>query len=440
MSKVLKKSFIIILVFIILINSIAFGVNFKEPLKADAAVLMDLTTGEILYSKNPNKLLHPASLTKVMTAILVIENLNLEDEVVIDAKSPFVDGNRVYMTPGEKFSVEELLGTLLVKSANDSALALARYHSGSVDKFVDVMNAKAKEIGMENTVFKNPHGLDHDEHLTTASDLAKLSHYAMKNPKFREIVKMKKFSVPPTNKMNEIRVYENGNFFLNGVGKSHQINYKGKTIDIKYDLVNGIKTGYTDRAGHCLIASANFKDKEVVAVVLNTDFTNLYREARKLIDLGLFDITSEVLINAGDLVTQYELGDERNRKVGLIAKDTVKSYKIQGETLIDVDQQLVMKDDITLPIAKGDTLATLEYVNDGNVIGKTELVAADSVSDKQMLTEKTTFFNKKSKSTPLNRFGWIVFKIFLVFIVWRSIMTFINKTKKSIKNRLGDKN
>lgn len=435
MTLKMRSTILLGIVFILLFQTFSFALTPQYGIKAEAGLLLDITTGEVLYGKNPDTPMYPASLTKVLTAILVLEDLNLDDVVTIDDKSPFVDGSKMYLTPGEQLTVNQLLNTMLVKSANDAALALARYHSGTIEAFSEAMNAKALEIGATGSNFVNPNGLHDDAHVTTARDLGLIAAYAMKMPEFADIVKKTRLTIAPTNKQPEIRVYNNSNKLLWAEGSKYKMNYKGSNINIKYDIVTGVKTGFTNKAQQCIIASAKDGEKEMLAVILKTDANSIYSDARTLLDFGLYEIDSETLIHENDFVVSYDLNNEKGNKVDLVAKNTVKSYKIKGETLATAEQNLVMNEGIELPIQEGETLAILEFVNEGEVIGQTELIASSSISDKDMFTDDTKFFNEDKETSIYVKIGFTVLKVIAVLLLWRFIMTFINlqKRKREIK-------
>ena len=435
MTLKMRSTILLGIVFILLFQTFSFALTPQYGIKAEAGLLLDITTGEVLYGKNPDTPMYPASLTKVLTAILVLEDLNLDDVVTIDDKSPFVDGSKMYLTPGEQLTVKQLLNTMLVKSANDAALALARYHSGTIEAFSQAMNAKAIEIGATGSNFVNPNGLHDDAHVTTARDLGLIAAYAMKIPEFADIVKKTRLTVAPTNKQPEIRVYNNSNKLLWAEGSKYKMNYKGSNINIKYDIVTGVKTGFTNKAQQCIIASAKDGEKEMLAVILKTDANSIYSDARTLLDFGLYEIDSETLIHENDFVVSYDLNNEKGNKVDLVAKNTVKSYKIKGETLATAEQNLVMNEGIELPIKEGETLAILEFVNEGQVIGQTELIASSSISDKDMFTDDTKFFNEDKETSIYVKIGFTVLKVIAALFLWRLIMTFINvqKRKREIK-------
>ncbi len=216
-----------------------------------AEIIMDANSKRILHSKNINEKKYMASTTKILTAITVIEHCNISSIITVDKKTTGIEGSSIYLKEGEKLSVKDLLFGLMLRSGNDCAETLARYVSGSNEEFATLMNNTAKKIGANNSNFVNPHGLHDDNHYTTAYDLALISSYAMKNPVFREIVSTKKTKIP--NDKNEYdRVLINKNKMLT-----------------TFDGANGIKTGFTKKAGRCLVTSCVRDGLELICVVLN---------------------------------------------------------------------------------------------------------------------------------------------------------------------------
>ena len=225
------------------ITAISFG---KESYaSAQAEISMELSTGAILTESNSHAKLPMASTTKILTAIIVIEDCDLNEEITVPDEAVGVEGSSIYLKKDEKIDIRDLLYGLMLRSGNDSAVALAIHHSGSIENFASVMNERAKKMGAENSNFKNPSGLPDDEHYTTAYDLCTIACYAMKNETFKEIVSTK-----------------------NHKGKYRSFLNKNKIL-YKYENANGIKTGYTLKAGRCLVSSAEQNGMDVVCVVLN---------------------------------------------------------------------------------------------------------------------------------------------------------------------------
>ncbi len=256
-----------------LILSIASVVSLKKSVVATtnannySYVTMNVEDNVILLENDALKKHYPASLTKILTAICVIENCNVDEMVLITEDTVNVEGSSIYLKEGQKYSVKSLLYGLMLRSGNDSAETLAKHVSGSVDDFVALMNRTAKNLGAINSNFVNPHGLHDDNHYTTAFDLALITSYAMKNPLFSEIVSTKKVTVGYMNELGE----EKSVTFVN----------KNKMLN-EYEGAVGVKTGFTKKAGRCLVSGAKRDGKTVISVVFNVyDYWN---ESKKLLD------------------------------------------------------------------------------------------------------------------------------------------------------------
>ena len=237
----------------------------SEQSTAAAMALIDGDTGELLFCKNENERRAPASTTKICTAITVLEHWSMLDlPVAIPDEAIGVEGSSLYLQKGEALSVRDLLYGLMLQSGNDCAVALAIITGGSVEGFVKLMNETAHKASAENTNFANPHGLPNDDHYTTALDLCKISHYAMKNEVFREIVSAKRHTTP----------YH---------GHDYKRNFPNKN-KILFDYLggNGIKTGFTKKAGRCLVSSATRDGKTYICTVLNCG--NMWEESMRLLD------------------------------------------------------------------------------------------------------------------------------------------------------------
>jgi serine-type D-Ala-D-Ala carboxypeptidase (penicillin-binding protein 5/6) len=242
----------ILLAFLLIIDNFPEKTSASVSVSASSAVLMDQESGRVLYGKNAHEKKRIASITKIMTAILAIESDKLEKMVQVSAKATRAEGSSVYLKPNEKIKLEDLVYGLMLRSGNDTAEAIAEYVGGSLDGFVYLMNSKAKEIGMANTNFANPHGLDNFEnHYSTAYDMALLTRYAMQNEKYRVISGTKIHKAPnPEEKWD--RVWRNKNRLLS-----------------KYKYTTGGKTGYTKRAKRTLVTTATKGDMDLISVTLN---------------------------------------------------------------------------------------------------------------------------------------------------------------------------
>ena len=282
-------------------------------------VVMEKDSLRVLYQSNATEKKFMASTTKILTAIVVIENCNMSDIITINKQTTGIEGSSIYLEPGEKLSVKDLLYGLMLRSGNDCAETLAVHCSGSISEFAKLMNETAKRIGAFNSNFVNPHGLHDDNHYTTAYDLALISCYAMKNQTFREIVSTKSIDIPFTTK-NTIRRLINKNKMLND-----------------YEGANGIKTGYTKKAGRCLVSSCKRGNLELICVVLNCP--PMFERSKQLLNDCFMKFKSYKILDSNNIIDFIEVKD--------------KSEKIPIE----------IKNDVYLPLTDNE-FANLEIIYD----------------------------------------------------------------------------
>lgn len=253
-----KKGILILCAATILLTTALCVRSASAESASSGEIAMELSTGTVLEESNADRKLPMASTTKIMTAIIVIEENDLDEVITVPDEAVGVEGSSIYLKKEEQIDIRDLLYGLMLRSGNDSAAALAIHNSGSIESFVEKMNAKAKSIGAENTQFKNPSGLPDDEHYTTARDLCAIARYAMQNRIFREVVATKSYK-------GKFRSYSNKNKML--------YNYSG---------ANGVKTGYTIKAGRCLVSSAERNGMNVICVVLNSP--DMYLRSEQILD------------------------------------------------------------------------------------------------------------------------------------------------------------
>lgn len=250
-------------------------------IEGESAILVDMITGTILYSKNADKVQYPASITKIMTALLAAEHLDMKGKLVMSESAAhgitISDSSSIYADTGEELTIEQAMMAVMLQSANEMTLALAEETSGSVKKFVELMNLKARLLGCTGTHFNNPNGLPDELHYTTASDMAKIARAAWFNPTFRKFATTAYYEIPPTNKFAETR------YLLN-----HHKMMKGNTR--AYDGVLGGKTGYTDAAGNTLVTYARRGNLYLVSVVMKS-VNGAYSDTAALLDYGFNNFT-----------------------------------------------------------------------------------------------------------------------------------------------------
>lgn len=255
-----KKKYIIFGLLFLILGILPTTMSDINIANADgrAEIAMELTHDKVLFEKNADSIMPMASTTKIMTALLIAEDCDLSEEIVVPDEAVGVEGSSIYLKSAERLTVKDLLYGLMLRSGNDAATALAIHHSGSINAFVLKMNSKAKELGANKTHFINPSGLPNDEHYTTARDLCLIARYAMNNQIFAEVVGCKSY-----------------------VGDYRNFTNKNKIL-FNLDGANGVKTGYTVKAGRCLVSSAKRGNMDVVCVVLNC--YDMYERSTQIIE------------------------------------------------------------------------------------------------------------------------------------------------------------
>lgn len=348
---------------------------------AEAALLMDMKTGRVIYSKNSSERMYPASTTKMMTGILAIESGKMDETATATyeaLKSITIEDSHMGILVGEELTMKDLLNGMLVYSANDAANVIAVQVGGSIEAFVDLMNAKAAELGMKDTHFLNPCGVHEKNHYTTADDLAILARYCMENETFREIVGKASYHIDPTNKYKQNRDLPATNLFLSTARSASHL----------YKPCTGIKTGTTEAAGHCLVSSATYNDMELLSVVLKCDDENVkekaysYTISRTLFDFGFNNYESGVLAAPGTVVADSKVYEARkDKRVSLTVNSEIRALIPIGDDISkEVETSVNLASDrINAPITKGDELGTIVYTYQGKEIATAPLVAANDV-------------------------------------------------------------
>lgn len=402
----------------------SFGYVYSEPdmdIIAETAILIDGATGQVLYDKNMHRQYYPASTTKVMTAILALENCDLDQIVTIDAETPFTEGSRTYLVEGETLTVEQLLYTLLLQSANDSAVALAKEVSGSVEAFAKLMNNKAAEIGAQNTNFVNPNGLPDENHLTTVYDLAMIARYAMKNETFRQIVGTAIYSIPATEKQDE-RNFGTRNKLM--WDKKKSLYYKGEYISPKYEYATGIKTGYTIAAGSCLVSSAKKDGREVIAVVLKSDPNNVFLDSIKLLENGLNQYKNITIVEQGEKAGSITIENGTLPSTDVAASRGINRTVSQDWNMSDIEKEVILEEQMTAPVKEGEELGKLIIRYKGEVLDEVALIASSSVEMSLAGAATTKIFNL------FDTFKFIILGVLLFILAYGILVMKINITRR----------
>ncbi len=336
------------------------------PIKAKSAILMEAQTGEILYEHNPDEKLPIASVTKIMTMALALEALRDEkvtmDDVIVGsylAKS--MGGTQIWLEEGEQMSFRDMLYAVAVGSANDCAVAIAEYLGGSLESFAAIMNERAAELGMTNTNYVNPTGLDAPEHYSTARDVAILSRYALTLPQFTTLTSTWEYWV------------------RKGTPQEVWLTTFNKLIK-QYPGCDGLKTGYTSKAGYCLSATAQRDGLRLIAVVLGADTAqNRTNSIKALLDYGFQMYKSEKLISKGEPLGDVQVLHGVADKVELSAGEDLIFPVKRGQSL-ELTREIQVPEYAEAPISQGDYLGDIVFKDPaGNVVAKTQIVAQSSV-------------------------------------------------------------
>jgi len=410
----------------------------NDDIIAESAILIDQDTGQIIFEKNANVPMFPASTTKILTAIIILEDCDLNAQITIDDAVPFIDGSGIALDEGEVLTVEQLLYAMLLVSANDAAVALAKFHSGTTGAFAEVMNSRAASMGALNSNFINPNGLPNSEHISTAYDLAMIAKYAMQNEKFSEIITTTRYEIPANTVKTEARILNHTNKFLEGVpGSSGKIDVRGQTVTKGYDLIKGIKSGYTIAAQHCFVGAIEKDDRRFISAILKSQGNNMYIDTRNLLDYGIYS-TSRYILNEKDTnVSTIVLDDSRKTAVGLNTETELSVDLPINSDISEVSKIILTHKDISLPIKKGERLGHISYQYKGVIVSESNLIADQDYSGVDLITTETTFYDDSnptffSKQSIIS----IVFKFIISLLLWRSIISIVRilKIKKPLKH------
>lgn len=348
-------------------------------INSKASILIDATDGHELYSENADTKQYPASITKLMTALLVAERISDWSEVITASETAFnglsAAGSSVGIKSGEKMSVDNLVICLLVASANEAANILAERVSGSVDAFVALMNSRAEELGLTGTHFANTNGLHDENHYTTARDVAKLAMEVRKHPRLREIYGMDKATIPATNISDE-------RFFFT----TNSLISRYKELGYIYSRANGMKTGSTTPAGLCLAASAEYKDMELISVVLGaekdeeTGKKGHFVESKRLLVWGFENFKRTMLLSSATAVCEVRVESAKDRDYVIAhIEDDYEVLMPKDYDSSKLELKTEKKEALEAPVKKGDEIGTVTVVYDGREYKTLSLVAADDV-------------------------------------------------------------
>ncbi|MGN0961737.1 MAG: D-alanyl-D-alanine carboxypeptidase family protein [Christensenellales bacterium] len=341
-------------------NVSAKNLDIEIMAPAKAMVVLEGNTNEVLYEFNSNKQLPMASTTKIATAIVAIENCDdFDKKFRVSNKAIGIEGTSIYLKEGEELSMKELLYGLILASGNDCAVAIAEYFDGE-ENFVNMMNELVEKLGLEKTHFDNPHGLYSYTHYTSAYDLARITSYALKNPMFKEIVSTERMVIEPTEQY-QARYLKNKNKLL-----------------FKYDNCIGVKTGFTDNAGRCLVNAHEENNMQIISVVLNCQ--PMFEECERLTNLALENYTMQEFIKPYNFVSNIGIDSSNKSEIGVITIEGFSKPILKSEeNLYEVKYNL--PDKLTAPVSLNQVVGNVELLYKGEVIYSSDLITIEGADN-----------------------------------------------------------
>ncbi len=420
----LKLSYKLWIFTFILFNTFTIFAAEPPSTNSKAAIAMEAGSGTILYEKNINGKVYPASITKILTAILAIENLKLEDNIVASKaalKIPW-DSSSAYIKEGEILTVDELLHCLLIYSGNDAANVLAEAVSGNIPDFVKLMNSKAKELGCTGTNFVNAHGYSDDNHYTTALDIAKIFNYCIQNEHFVKIISTKLYIVPETNKTKSKRYLYNTNRLLLTKSENKHGRY--------YEYAIGGKTGYTNEAGRTLVTLGEKDGKTIIIAVFKAAMINgkdaRYTDAINLFNYSFDNFSKRTFTNKDNYIFDYT-NYNTNLKIKLNIKDALELMIKNDDQITDISYSLKL-DEPKLNLLRKENFKTGEDFGDITFTVNTTSNSYTATYDLTATELKTLNIIKEPKFTA------IIIIILILIITVIGIIAKINKKQKKQKN------
>lgn len=361
-TRMFKQAKLILVTILVVFSALGINGYCRSAYAESAAVsageaVMEVTSGRLLFERNADQILPMASTTKILTAIIIIDECDLDAVYEIPGRACGVEGSSIYLVPEEHMTIRDLLYGLMLRSGNDCAEALALYHSNSIEKFVDAMNQKAIQIGANNSCFKNPHGLPMEGHVTTARDLALIATYALRNPIFSEIVSAKQWTIPD-----------------GGCGYTRVLQNKNKML-FQYDGADGVKTGFTKKAGRCLVSSATRSGMRLVSVVLNSP--QMYERSAEILSDCFANYSLKKLFDASS--GYNSIPTQTKYKNCIVGCEQDFFYPLQEYELQEVRIECNLPQNIVLPVKKGDCFGKLDIYFRNQLIFSQKIISIKDV-------------------------------------------------------------
>ena len=367
----LKRSFIIFLLGVYIFGSgtsvFAEETTVELADQATSAILMERDTGEVLYEKNSKEQLPPASMTKVMTMLLIMEaidsgKIKWEDKVRASERAASMGGSQIFLEPGEEMTVEEMMKGIAIASGNDASVAMAEHLAGSEEQFVKLMNDKGKELGLKSTHFVNSNGLPAPNHYSSAFDLAVMAKALLKYEKITEFTSLYE---------DYLRTDTEDKFWLVNTNKLVKF----------YPGVDGLKTGFTSEAKYCLTASANKNGMRIIAVVMGAPSPKeRNRQVSEMLDYAYSQYELQQRYKRGDLLGETRVSKGSFPHVSLLVEENVSLLMKKGESTEGITERLELEHPVPAPVKKGDPIGKLYVEKDGKILSETVVVAEAEVT------------------------------------------------------------
>lgn len=420
----IKRIFIFNLILIIFLifnfSTTSFAKASEISTYSPNCILMELSTGKIIYEKNAYTPVPPASTTKIMTAILTLENCKLNDIATVSHEAIFtvpVGYSHANLVEGEELTINQLLHVLLIPSANDAANVLAEHIAGSINSFCTMMNTKALELGCKNTNFVNANGIQAENHYTTAYDLALIGRYAMQNETFRSIVSKTQYTLPSTNK------YPETNRFFNTTNELLKEDFRDSVDNYYYSYCTGVKTGYTNAAKDCIVATAKKDNKEFIVVILGAERTEnglsgRYLDCKNLFNYAFENYKTYTIHEQNSILKQIKVSNAtiNTKNLDVLVENEITLLLKNDNNISSITPHIEINSDLKAPIAKNSVIGSISYSVDDNEYSSNLLAASDV-----------------NQSNALNTFLTIISIIFVLFLLHK----LLNSNKKNNRKRKG---
>ncbi|WP_158097752.1 D-alanyl-D-alanine carboxypeptidase family protein [Tyzzerella sp. An114] len=440
MKNWFKKLIVVTFTITTAISTVAFAKPSDPVVNAQAAILIEPETGTIIYEKNSNERMYPASMTKILTALVTLDYFDYDALVTVgnEINEVTLDSSKAGHKKGETLSVENLIRGLMIPSGNDSANVLAAAVAKKVENnndlsyeecekiFTDLMNKKAEELGCKNSHFANAHGYHDDNHYTTAYDMSLITAEALKNDTIKKIAGEKSFSGDGAGNTLE----ENTNLITQEYNwKSHNLLIADS--EYHYEYATGLKTGFTDQAGDCVAATAEKDGTELIAVIMNSEDPNRWIDAKNLFDYGFNNFSINTFQKKGDVVETVSLINN-NRLNGdtldVIVKEDVSQYMLNSD-IANIEKEIKYNDEfiaknkdgseivqLKAPIEKDSEVGTVSYKLNGETIKESKLYASTEVQ-KSTIISSIKYFFKNLFSNIFTLKGLIIFIVIIIVII-----------------------